>query len=279
MSSRRTGRLARRMATACAVAMFGTATGMVVLAPPAYAAACDAAESGVTMVVDFGPLGGGIDVRCASGDPSDGVVALRGAGFSVAGTTRWGDAFVCRINGLPTAAAEPCRDTPPVSAYWSYWHAPRGGLWSYSQVGARAYNPAVGTVEGWSFGTGNPPGIAPPGAPPAPPPPPPPVNPPPGDGSGSGSGSGTGGGGTEPAAPSASVDPTMTASGSATPTATGRTATASSTVDVVATAPPTGGVNGTLFGIGLVLILAAVATVVAIRRRMSVEAVARDEPL
>ena len=35
-------------------------------------------------MVDFGVLGGGIRVGCAAGSPSNGVDALRGAGFSVA---------------------------------------------------------------------------------------------------------------------------------------------------------------------------------------------------
>jgi hypothetical protein len=60
--------------------------------------------------------------------------------------------------------------TPPSNAYWSYWHASRGGSWSYSSLGAAGYNPKAGSVEGWSYGAGARPGIAPPAAP-APPPP------------------------------------------------------------------------------------------------------------
>ncbi|MBU8859769.1 MULTISPECIES: hypothetical protein [unclassified Micromonospora] len=125
----------------------------------AHAAAC-VGTSGVTVVVDFAALGGGVQVGCAPGDPATGLAALQGAGFTVTGTKRWGLAFVCRINGKPTAATEPCVNTPPVTAYWSYWHAPSGGSWSYSTSGATSYNPAPGSVEGWSFGAGAPPGIA-----------------------------------------------------------------------------------------------------------------------
>ncbi|MFK3984420.1 hypothetical protein ACI2K4_29110 [Micromonospora sp. NPDC050397] len=140
------------------------AVGLIVVDPspkPARAAACTG-TSGVTVVVDFTAFGGGIQVRCALGDPATGLAALQGAGFAVTGTARWGLAFVCRLDGLPTAATEPCLNTPPASAYWSYWHAPAGGSWSYSTLGATSYNPAPGTVEGWAFGSGGAPGISPP---------------------------------------------------------------------------------------------------------------------
>ncbi|GIJ79956.1 hypothetical protein SAMN05443287_102478 [Micromonospora phaseoli] len=138
------------------------AAGLIVVEPSpraAQAAACTG-TSGVTVVVDYGPLGGGVQVACALGDPATGLAALQGAGFTVTGTQRWGLAFVCRINGQPTAASDPCINTPPASAYWSYWHASgSGAAWSYSTLGAGSYNPAPGTVEGWSFGSGAAPGI------------------------------------------------------------------------------------------------------------------------
>ncbi|GIH03578.1 hypothetical protein Rhe02_16450 [Rhizocola hellebori] len=115
----------------------------------------------MTVVVDFASLGGGVTRACALGDPASGLTALTGAGFTITGTKRWGLAFVCRINGLPTAATEPCLNTPSASAYWSYWHATPGGTWSYSSAGASSYNPAPGTVEGWAFGSGAAPSVAP----------------------------------------------------------------------------------------------------------------------
>ena len=126
----------------------------------AYAAGC-VGSSGVSVVVDFTSWGGGVTRACALGDPASGLVALQGAGFTVTGTKRWGLAFVCRLNGLPTAATEPCLNTPPASAYWSYWHAVPGGTWAYSSLGAASYNPAPGTVEGWAFGSGSAPSVAP----------------------------------------------------------------------------------------------------------------------
>ncbi|APE24408.1 MULTISPECIES: hypothetical protein [Streptomyces] len=108
-------------------------------------------SNGVTVVVDFQELGGGTIVRCAPGDQATGLAALENAGFDVTGTQRWGKAFVCRIEGKPTAATESCVNTPPASAYWSYWHAPNGGNWTYSTSGASARKPALGSFEGWSF--------------------------------------------------------------------------------------------------------------------------------
>ncbi|WP_344610070.1 hypothetical protein [Dactylosporangium salmoneum] len=154
-----TSALRRTLSTALASL---AAVGALVLAEPAplaaHAAACSPG-TGVTVVVDFGSLGGGVVTGCYAGDPATGLAALTGSGFTVAGTQRWGLAFVCRINGMPTAATEPCVNTPPATAYWSYWHATPGGAWTYSSSGASSYNPAIGTVEGWRFGSGQQPSI------------------------------------------------------------------------------------------------------------------------
>ncbi|WDZ82735.1 hypothetical protein PVK37_19925 [Micromonospora cathayae] len=149
-----------RLAGLLVAAVAAVALTVVEPAPRAAHAAACVGTSGVTVVVDFTALGGTVQVACAPGDPATGLAALQGAGFTVTGTSRWGLAFVCRINGQPTAATEPCVNTPPVTAYWSYWHAPSGGAWSYSTSGASSYNPAPGSVEGWAFGAGAPPGIA-----------------------------------------------------------------------------------------------------------------------
>jgi hypothetical protein len=138
--------------------------GVIVVADPlaqaAHASACSPG-TGVTVKVDYASLGGGVTTSCFAGDPATGLAALQGAGFTVTGTQRWGLAFVCRINGKPTSATEPCVNTPPASAYWSYWHGTPGGTWTYSSLGATSFNPAIGTVEGWSFGSGAPPSVGP----------------------------------------------------------------------------------------------------------------------
>ncbi|WP_216311799.1 hypothetical protein, partial [Streptomyces nanshensis] len=169
---------AAKTAALAAVAVAGAAPW---LSPPASAATSHAVDlravkgssgyckdsDGVTVVVDFQELGGGTVVRCARGSQSTGLSALKNAGFGITGTNRWGEAFVCRIEGKPGAESEPCIDTPPTSAYWSYWHSSNGGTWKYSQSGVTNRTPPKGSFEGWSFSkdksesTSPPPGVAP----------------------------------------------------------------------------------------------------------------------
>lgn len=119
-------------------------------------------EKGVTVVVDFGKLGGGVIVRCAPSGRGTGLDALKDAGFQIAGVQRWGESFICRIENRPSAEEkvpvagnpdyrERCVDTPPASGYWSYWHAPNGGYWEYSQWGVKNRSVIPGGFEGWSF--------------------------------------------------------------------------------------------------------------------------------
>ncbi|MPZ25487.1 MAG: hypothetical protein GEV12_03330 [Micromonosporaceae bacterium] len=152
-----------RIARLAAVAVLGAGLAVAAPASPAAAAACPDAR-GVTVVVDFAGLGGGVAVRCAPGDPATGLAALTGAGFGYAFVPRQ-PGLVCQIDGLPN----PCNGAPQ-DAYWSYWHAERGGSWQFSSRGAGSFDPTPGTVEGWAFGAADPPGVPPP-APPAPPPP------------------------------------------------------------------------------------------------------------
>lgn len=144
---------------------------------PAHASACTGG-SGVSVVVDFGQYGG-VQAGCAP-DPGNGLSALSQAGFQVTLVT--GQAFVCRIDGAPPAQDDSCARTPPETAYWSYWQAAPGSRsWAYSGQGAGSTQPAAGATEGWAFGAGTPPRMAPPvntAAPPPPPPKPPPPPPP-----------------------------------------------------------------------------------------------------
>lgn len=118
------------------------------------AGACQG-TSGVTVTVDFKAFGGVEQTRCAAGAQASGVTALRNAGFPPAGTKQYGLAFICRINGLPNAAAQSCNSTPPANAYWAYYHASaKATSWSYATTGPTSYKPAVGTIEAWAFGNG-----------------------------------------------------------------------------------------------------------------------------
>jgi hypothetical protein len=110
---------------------------------------------GVTVAADFTNFGGGVQVRCAPGKPATGIAALQQAGFTVAGTSQYGLAFVCRINGKPTPARQKCLTTPPATGYWAYYQAAKGATsWKYASQGPLATHPAQGSIEGWSFGAG-----------------------------------------------------------------------------------------------------------------------------
>lgn len=151
-----------------------TATGWPVTAPGGAptAAAVDPArgtpgpcpdDTGVTVVVDFQQVGSGeVIVRCSPSADGTGLDVLRNAGFQMEGVRRWGDSFVCRIENTPSPGealpvrgdegyTESCIDTPPATAYWSYWHATNGGSWQYSQWGLKNRTPVAGGFEGWSF--------------------------------------------------------------------------------------------------------------------------------
>ncbi|MGI8663803.1 MAG: hypothetical protein ACR2LQ_11425 [Acidimicrobiales bacterium] len=124
---------------------------------------------GITIVVDFRDLGGGVNIACAPSQVSDGLDALSEAGVSWEGTRRYAG-LVCRIAGKPSPASEACVNAPPAAAYWSYWIAPRGGHWCYSSLGAGNRVPPPGSVEGWSFSLNHTGGDVPPPSsdPPAP---------------------------------------------------------------------------------------------------------------
>ena len=155
---RRSHRGWRSVAGAGALLVLATGLAVGGPAPAAEAAACSG-STGVTVVVDFGSLGGGVQVSCAGGNPGSGLAALSGAGHGYTFVPRQ-PGLVCQVDARPN----PCNGAP-TTAYWAYWHASRGGSWSYSSLGAGGYDPAPGTVEGWAFGAGRQPGIAPPAAP------------------------------------------------------------------------------------------------------------------
>jgi hypothetical protein len=144
----------RLIVAAALVAVAGVAP-----AAPAHAAACEEG-GGVTVVVDFATLDGAVATDCADGDPGSGVEALRAAGHEPTRAAQQAGYFVCRIDGRP--ADDPCQRASPADAYWSYWHARPGGSWTYSNTGPAERDPAPGTVEGWAFGAGDPPSVAPP---------------------------------------------------------------------------------------------------------------------
>jgi hypothetical protein len=115
-------------------------------------------------------------------DSITGIEALRRAGADpvVYSFTGQGGA-VCRLYGVGRDASSNCLGGQDGdSRYWAYFRAPAGtSTFEYSRVGAGTVQVRDGDVEGWRFGTGQPPqyvslqSLAPPPPPPTNAPPPP----------------------------------------------------------------------------------------------------------
>lgn len=139
---------------------------------PASAAGCQTAD-GVTVVVDFHELGGGVQTGCVADGGGDIAADLFvAAGFPLTYVQRQ-PGFVCRVSGKP--ADDPCVSTPPTDAYWGlFWSDGKSGSWSYATTGVGGQRvPAGGYVAlSWNgSATRSAPGITPaphPGASPTP---------------------------------------------------------------------------------------------------------------
>ncbi|PVG81399.1 hypothetical protein DDE18_18090 [Nocardioides gansuensis] len=131
-------------------------------AAPAYAATCGAA-GGVSVVVDFRELGGGLQTACApAGGGRSAAAVVESVGHTLTYVQRQ-PGFVCRISGVP--AADPCVNTPPSNAYWGlYWSDGTDGRWSYSSLGATSLTvPDGGSVAfAWQGAQSGAPAVPPP---------------------------------------------------------------------------------------------------------------------
>jgi hypothetical protein len=141
---------------------FGTlATGCLVTTGTTPIASCTS-TSGVIVAVDFSHWASGLWERGCDTTITTGYGALYAAGFTTAGDEHDGPAFICRINDDPPPSEDPCIDTPPATAFWSYWHANAGATkWTLSTTGASSYVPKPGSVDAWAFGAEQPPSFTP----------------------------------------------------------------------------------------------------------------------
>ena len=125
--------------------------------------------AGVALVIDTGDLGD--DAGDAVEDAldaaegawcidTDAAITAREAldlvGASTEGTTEYGDAVLCRVNGVPAAdfplvnstdgssVLETCATMPAAHAYWSMWLKPAGGEWGYAMEGVDTQKLAPG---------------------------------------------------------------------------------------------------------------------------------------
>jgi hypothetical protein len=114
-----------------AAAAFTVAAAGVVVPSPAEASTCST-TSGVSVVVDFHQLEGGVQTFCdASGAGDDAATQFEDAGHTL--TYVNGEPFVCQVDSKPDTQ---CARTPPANAYWSLWWSDgESGTWKYSSAG------------------------------------------------------------------------------------------------------------------------------------------------
>lgn len=229
-----------------AAALVAAAVGIGVPAP-ASAAGCTSG-AGVTVVVDFKELGGGVRSVCDPGGGGQKASALfPDNGYPLSYASRQ-PGFVCRVSGVPTS--DPCVNTSPASAYWGLWWSDgKSGSWSYSSLGAGSLTIPEGGYVAFSWDQSD--GDAKPGftpaarssAPPSPTVAPSPSTTP-GPGSGSGAGSGPAGGQTGGPQGSTGQTPTSAPSVSVTPTAAAASSPTASGAPTAPTGAKAGGPGG-----------------------------------
>jgi hypothetical protein len=194
-----------------AAAVLAAAAGLALSASPAHSAPCSG-DSGVSVVVDFNSLGGGVQQVCLPGGGGDAASSLfPAAGFPLSYASRQ-PGFVCRVSGVPTS--DPCVNTAPADAFWGLWWSDGdASSWTYSSLGAGSLNVPDGGMVAFSWDSVS--GSAPPSASPShpdPPASPEPSDPPPdqpdsgGDSQAPGPGSSSAPGATSSTSPSDSDD-------------------------------------------------------------------------
>jgi hypothetical protein len=77
----------------------------------------------VSIYVDYGSLGSGSTVeKCViASDEASALTLLDIARINIEGTQKYGNAVVCRVDGLPDATVESCEEMPPAEAYWAVY--------------------------------------------------------------------------------------------------------------------------------------------------------------
>jgi hypothetical protein len=129
------------------------------------ASSCD----GVEVVVNYGVLDGTGSSQCIAitGTSAKAIDVVHDAGFATEGTATYGDAIVCRVNGLPSPTepvvvegqaefTETCADMPPAFAYWALWQkSSDSAAWEYAQAGLGDLTVKKGQSLGLVFTTGD----------------------------------------------------------------------------------------------------------------------------
>lgn len=74
----------------------------------------------INLYVDYGSLDNQKKTsECIKQDNINALDFIRQSGYTTEGTIKYGDAVLCRLNGLPTKKEESCSEMPPENAYWA----------------------------------------------------------------------------------------------------------------------------------------------------------------
>jgi hypothetical protein len=138
-----------------ALALLAAGAGVVMTSAPATAAGSKC----VALVVDFSHVGGSVSSACVTvGTNASGSDVLIAGHHKVTFDPRYGNDFVCAIDGIPAGGCHATDNTHD----WVYYHrVPGGSAWHLSQEGAGTYKPANASTEGWVYDNGDSPAPAP----------------------------------------------------------------------------------------------------------------------
>ena len=123
--------------------------------------------SGVSVVVDFGPLDADTVTECVDTDATLAASAvMQTAGIATEGTVEYGDQIVCRVNDRPAddetvvvdgeaSFTETCAAMPAAYAYWALWvKSTPDADWAYAQEGLGSLQTTPGESLGLVYTTG-----------------------------------------------------------------------------------------------------------------------------
>ena len=116
----------------------------------------------INVHVDYGSLNNeAVTQVCLDvNGPMKAIDVVESVGFILEGTQKYGDAVVCRVNGLPDKTAESCREMPPAEAYWAILIKEKqfipipfgfGSNWGWAQTGMNEINLNPGDSIGLVF--------------------------------------------------------------------------------------------------------------------------------
>lgn len=147
----------RRLGLPLVVGLLASALSLVVAVPATPAHAADPGPTvtgdpcapgvGVTVVIDYQQLGGGLEVGCAPGEQASGFTALSNAGFTINESGGPVAGTVCQVEGKPAFGYPGCW----FDGFWGYWKSDGAEAWQWSDVGASSGPLAIDRVEGWSW--------------------------------------------------------------------------------------------------------------------------------